>query len=394
MPSKEERNEISLGQLNEILGTTICEDQRTKPIIFLCFLTAYTQQDAFNILLKAESSAGKSWDVLQCADYFPSADVVECGYASPTAFFHEQGTYNKKTKAITVDLERKILIFLDQPGDMLLQRLRPLLSHDRKIITAKITDRKQKAGLRTKTVRIKGYFSSAYCTARLGSDEQELTRAFVLSPEISQEKLQKALKLTEFRKSRPEEYRQFVEQDPGRLLIKQRVLGVKNANIRHVLIPDYEQITRNFNDRHSLLKPRHLRDYERVFSLIKAWALLNFQNRKRVGSDVQANATDIQVGFQLYDLIREANDLGLPPGVYEVYKQVIEPEAKEAGEQGADRLQIMQRYLRLFGRALPPHKLKELLPALEAAGLIVQEPDPNDRRKTLVKSTSHQEALV
>ena len=160
IPNPEDRErEITLSELNSILGTTICEDTRTKPIIFLCYLATYTDEDAFNVILKADASTGKSWDVLQCADYFPTEDVVECGYASPTAFFHEQGVWDEQRHEIREDLRGKILIFLDQPGDQLLQRLRPIQSHDRKEIVIKITDRGQRFGLRTKNVRVIGYFS-------------------------------------------------------------------------------------------------------------------------------------------------------------------------------------------------------------------------------------------
>lgn len=74
---------------------------------------------------------------------FPSDRVIKIAYSSPTAFFHDQGAIDQETKIITVDLERKILIFLDQPHDQLLERLRPLLSHDQKELYYKITDKRE-----------------------------------------------------------------------------------------------------------------------------------------------------------------------------------------------------------------------------------------------------------
>ena len=67
-------------------------------------------------------------------------------------------------------MEKKIVIFLDQPHFMLLERLRPLLSHDRKELQYKITDRSEKRGLRTKNV--KGYPTVIFCTGKLNPDEQ------------------------------------------------------------------------------------------------------------------------------------------------------------------------------------------------------------------------------
>jgi hypothetical protein len=46
---------------------------------------------------------------------------------------------------------------------------------------------------------------------------------------------------------------------------------------------------------------------------------------------------------------------------------------------------IMAEYHRIYGRFLPDRKLRrEILPALESVGLIVLEPDPNDRRQKVV----------
>src|SRR3989344_4249677 len=84
-------------------------------------------------------------------------------------------TFLAELSAYTEDLSRKILIFLDQPHTMLLQHLRPMLSHDKKEIRLKITDKSQKAGLKTKNIYLKGFPTVIFCTAGLNLDEQEAT---------------------------------------------------------------------------------------------------------------------------------------------------------------------------------------------------------------------------
>jgi len=79
--------------------------------------------------------------------------LSKIAYSSPTAFFHDKGTWDEEKEMITINLENKILIFLDQPHNQLLERLRPLLSHDQKELSYKITDKREKLGLRTKNVR-------------------------------------------------------------------------------------------------------------------------------------------------------------------------------------------------------------------------------------------------
>lgn len=141
---------LSLQELVEILGLTIKKDEENKIVTFLCELSAFTDNAQFNISYNAPSATGKSYIPTEIARLFPEEDVKELAYCSPTAFFHDVGEWNKEMKGYVVDLSRKILIFLDQPHNELLARLRPLLSHDKKEISLKITDKTQKFGLKTK----------------------------------------------------------------------------------------------------------------------------------------------------------------------------------------------------------------------------------------------------
>ncbi len=184
---------LSSQELLETLGLTIKKDEENKLITFLCELSAYTESSQLNISFNAPSSTGKSYIPTEIARLFPEEDIVEVGYCSPTAFFHDVGEYDKKREGYLVDLSRKILIFLDQPHTLLLQHLRPLLSHDKKEIRLKITDKSQKAGLKTKNIFLKGFPAVIFCTAGLKIDEQETTRFLLLSPETNREKIRQAI---------------------------------------------------------------------------------------------------------------------------------------------------------------------------------------------------------
>lgn len=181
---KDSTKPISMDKLTEILSSTIKHDEVNKVITFLAMLLTYTEEDQINISFTAESSTGKSYIPLELSWYFPKADVIEYSYVSPTAFYHEYGILipdpsdtrenvepEKRRKIHHIDLHRKILIFIDQPHDLLLQRLRPLLSHDRKVIVSKITDSRAKFGLRTKTVKIEGYPTVLFCTAKFSMED-------------------------------------------------------------------------------------------------------------------------------------------------------------------------------------------------------------------------------
>jgi hypothetical protein len=383
----EAKRPITLKELNEVLATTVKRDEPAKSLAFLGMLLAQTEEDQYNIAFQAESSTGKSYIPLELVEYFPEEEKRIYGGASPTSFFHEVGVWDKERRVIRVDLAHKILIFLDQPHWMLMEKLRPLLSHDRKILTYKITDKREKAGLRTKTVELIGYPSVVFCTAKPTQEEQEKTRLWLLSPETSQEKLRESLWLIAKKECNREAFRQWLEQDPKRRWLKRRVGLIRASGIRNVVIPNEEQIFKRYLNGRSSLKPRDQRDFPRLLRIIKGLALLNCFHRKEVSpGTIEASREDIEEAFKLYRMIAPSNELGLSPETYEIYVQVIVPLASE--NHGISRKEIQKRYYEVFYRPLQDHRLRQqILPSLESAGLIRQEPNPDNKREILIYPT-------
>jgi hypothetical protein len=387
-----------LQELNEILGLTIKKDEVNKSITFLCALSAYTENSQFNISFNAPSSSGKSYIPLEIAQLFPKEDVIKTGYASPTAFFHEHGEFKKELKGYEVDLERKILIFLDQPHNLLLQHLRPLLSHDEKEILLKITDKSERYGLKTKNILIRGFPSVIFCSAGLKIDEQEATRMILLSPEITQEKIREGV-YTKIQKEADETaFKNWLEENPKRKLLKERILAIKRENVKEIKITSPELLKKMFEKRIKILKPRHQRDIGRIISLTKSLALLNLWWRERSQQTIIANSEDIQEAFKLWDEISESQELGIPPYIYDLYKNIVLPLWEEKNSEwdgeiveanGIEREEIIKKHFQVYGQLLDPLKLRQqIIPMLESAGLVYQKPDPNDRRKMLLYPTT------
>ena len=392
---------LSAEKLIGILGLTIKRDTENKLITFLCQLSAYTDSSQFNISFNAPSSTGKSYIPTEIAKLFPAEDVIEIGYCSPTAFFHDTGEYVKEQKGYIIDLSRKILIFLDQPHTQLLERLRPVLSHDKKEIILKITDKSQKFGLKTKNVVLRGYPSVIFCTAGLEIDEQEATRFLLLSPETSQEKIREAINEKLKKETDSEIYTELLKNNPERILLAERIRAIKQANIKDVKIAFPEEIEQRFFSHKKLLKPRHSRDIGKVISLIKAFALLNLWFRNEHDNSIVSNADDTVEAFKLWDIISESQELNLPPYIYQLYQQVIVPAWIEkngsraegfeeiTGKIGLSRQDIIQKHCQIYGRFIPDWQLRQqIIPMLETAGLITQESDPNDKRKMLIYPTT------
>ncbi len=387
---------LTADQLAETLGLTIKQDKENKLATFLCELTAYSENAQFNISYNAPSSTGKSYIPTEIAKLFPQEDVMEIAYCSPTAFFHDVGEFDKARGGYLVDLSHKILIFLDQPHNELLARLRPLLSHDKKEITLKITDKSQKFGLKTKTILLRGYPAVIFCTAGLRIDEQEATRFLLLSPEVNQDKIQQGISATIRKEADNDEYADWLDENPDRVLLKERIRAIKLENIKEIKITSQDRIKEKFFGDNKTLKPRHQRDVRRLLALIKSLALLNLFWRERNGSTITANDDDIDEGFRLWDRISVSQELNLPPYIYNLYQEIILPLWQEknatseelgthTGVIGITRQEVLERHFGVYGRMLDCHQLRQqILPMLETAGLIVQEQDQNDKRKILI----------
>lgn len=375
--------------LIDVLGLTIKKDEANKVVTFLCQLSAYSENAQFNVSYNAPSSTGKSYIPTEIASLFPREDVIELAYCSPTAFFHDVGKYDKTLNGYRVDLSRKILIFLDQPHNDLLARLRPLLSHDRKEITLKITDKSQKMGLRTKNILMRGFPAVIFCTAGLQIDEQEATRFLLLSPEVNQEKIRASILASIQKEANRDLYNKALETSLPRQELTSRIRAIRDEGIEEIRIGFQDDVEKRFFvDRH-VLKPRHQRDIKRITALIKCFALLNLWWRERDGTTITANQDDINDAFAIWERIGVSQELNLPPYIYNLYTEVIlaawNDKIQAGRKSGLTRNDIAKKYYEVFEQMLDITKFRQqILPMLETAGLVYQEADLIDKRKVLL----------
>lgn len=379
-----------------VLDLTIKDDHENKIVTLLCMLASYTEDAQFNVSFNSPSSTGKSYIALEVSKLFPSEDVIKLGNCSKTAFFHEQGAFNKEKNEMTVDLSRKILIFTDMPHTGLLESLRSFLSHDEKIMYSKITDKGQKGGNKTKTIALIGYPSVVFCTAGLRMDAQEMTRFILLSPEVNQDKIRAGITTAIRKESNGGAYREELESNPLRQSLKARIRAIRAERIGDIKIADERKIAERFLSGERMLQPRHQRDVKRFMSIVKAFALLNLWWRERDGTTITANDEDIRNTLVLWNKISVSQELNISPHLYELYVKIIVPvywesnRTPEGDEKptltvGITRQQILDKHYCIFGRPLDTQQLRQhILPILEGAGLIRQEADREDRRKILI----------
>jgi hypothetical protein len=382
---EKEWEEISSEDILKVLGQTIKKDDFNKLLVFLCQLLAYSESSQINLSFNAPSASGKSYLALEIADLFPKKDVLKLGYASPTSFFHTTSEYSKEKNGYVVNLERKIVVFLDMPHSLLLQHLRPLLSHDEKEILVKITDKSAKGGIRTKDIFIRGYPAVLFCSANFNLDEQELTRFILLSPETNQEKIREAIYERVKKEADREGYFKLLNENPERQALKQRIIDVRDSLVNEIDLGNPEKLLQMFYERNKILKPRHSRDIQRIASLAKAFAMLNLWTRERVGDAIKTNEKDLENAFKIWDEISVAQDLGVSPYILNLYKEVIVPIYEAKGKAGLSRQEVLKKHFEVYGRHIADWQLRqEIIPMMKTSGLVSEEQDPMDKRKLLI----------
>jgi hypothetical protein len=170
-----------------------------------------------------------------------------------------------------------------------------------------------------------------------------------------------------------------------------RIRGVRQWGIKEVIIPeDGRTVYGRFRKEHPYLMPRHQRDLPRIFSFIKANALLNCFNREKLSpKTIMATDADIEAGFNLYKEIELSNELGLSPYIFRIYADTIAPLLDYDGVgNGVSREDIIKKHYEVRHKMLSPETLrKEIIPQLEIVGLIRQEPDPDKKSRMLVYPT-------
>ena len=387
--------EISMQKLLNVLDLTIKEDSVSKLITFYCMLSAYTHDSQINVSFNAPSASGKTYITKEVAQLFPDEDKIESHGASPTSFYHSEGEVDEERNAKVVSLERKILLFYEQPNPILQTKLRPVLSHDKWEAIHRITNKNKSGGNRTELIILQGFPATVFCSAGLRLDEQEATRAILLSPEPSQAKIQAAIELQNMRGTDEKAYIEWLESQPERVDLKERILAIRDEHVKHIKLPDNGAIKERFYKAFPKLRQRHARDFTHLQQLIKVIALLNLWHRKQSDGSIVANQSDIDQAFELWEQLAQSQNLGIPPTAIHFYKTYILPTFYDLVAAhpntdpysiGVSREQLSREYLHLEKTTLPETYLrKEILPQLEASGLITQQvPEIGDRRTKLI----------
>lgn len=391
-----ELSEISLADVADTLALTIKHDDTNKLITFLAMLSAYTDSSQINVSFNAPSSSGKTYITTEVAKLFPAADKIELSGASPTSFFYGASVYDKERDAKLVSLERKIMLLYEQPNPLTQEKLRPVLSHDQRELNFRMTNKDKKGSNRAELIIIRGFPATVFCSAGMRLDEQEATRAILLSPEATEDKLKEGVHLQTLRGANEADFEARLESRPERIALKNRILAIKREHVDDIVISqaDAETIEQRFVETFPKLKARNMRDIGHLLQLIKAITLLNVWHRRQEDGTIIADQSDINQAFALWNEVIESQDWGVPPAVMNFYKEIVlsayfekmeDPDlagAMKINAIGLSRDEICTQYQKVEESWLNDEVLrKQYLPQLQSSGLITQsKPLKGDKR--------------
>lgn len=381
--------EITIKDVEDTLSSTIKGDNTNKCLLFLAMLSTYTENSQMNIMFNSQSSTGKTYLTQEVAKYFPDEDKIVYGGATSTALFYGKTAYDPKRKVKLIDFERKILIFLDQPDSYLQSKIRPVLSHDDKEITFCRTNRNRTGENRAENIVIRGFPTTVFCSASNRYDEQEATRALLLSPEISEAKIELAVDTQLLKSSNPNYERNVLSQEK-RLSLIERIKKIKAEGVIDIVIEDIDYVKELFQSEVGRLsKPRYMRDIQHFIQIIKAVTLLNIWHRKTGEKTYCASKEDIDAAFNLWKKIAKTQGLNISPFLYDFYnKYILEAYNRlpdSAKRYGISKGEILKYYFEINGTFFQESYLqKDILLPLNTAGLITFSTHPDDRRQRLV----------
>ena len=383
-------DELGVDDIAKVLDLTIKDNFENKVIIFLAMLLTYTEKLQLNIIMNAESSSGKTYLVNEVSHLFPGQDVYSYGNTSPTApYYNERFSRVDENGMEYKDLERRILIFEDQPNHQLLANLRSFLSHDSKKTPFMLTNRNQSGRNTAQESYILGFSSVFFCSANLRIDGQEQTRSFILSPENTEETIRASVDACIYRDSNEQAYQDWLNNNEERNDLMDRIRYIKGLNVKYIDFYDKKYVRDRFYENLPFVIPGTRRKIQQFMALAKGIALLNAPFRMVDGKIIATNK-DVDEAVKIWGPIKESMSYGLPQEILNFYKAYIQQACLEKkdfrrGEDGITQDELATYYFDQNGHGPNFEMIKKVyIPTLKRVKFIRYERDKNNGQRWLI----------
>jgi len=406
----------------DCVKSRIKNDEATVATVTYVYLSRWTHEP-LNLFLKGESTIGKSYITKNTIHILgEDKDIWYLGGLSPTALVHDYGVlkdvdgneinvldmpsrkrikmenpnasfeevdrlYRQELAAWSqklrgsyyeVDLTGKLLVFLEPPHIETFNKLRPILSHDTWRISYRFTDKTKTGQLRTTHVVIQGWPATIFCTSEEKYLKDLSTRSLTVTPSLAEDKIKAAVTLT----SDFAAYGEDLLEPDSQLVQEIRVLmdKIKVKAPKTVLTPLCHEV----QDKIKYWGKRIMRDWPHFLTLIKMNALLNFENRLRVYGDgtvrLMATAEDYLTVLKFWSEIEETTITGVSGSTLNVFYKLIKPLGPIT-----NYAMLTEKSKELYSEPLSSSTLSEYIRALRSVGLVDTAPDPEDKRRKIIK---------
>ncbi len=435
--------------IEDYLNTKIKKDPLlVKQLLRVC-LSAYTNEP-INVGLLAPSSEGKTYATVQVTEIFPQEDVISVGRISPTALIHQHGVLvdsegnslkerldklqiqifeaekdnNRKEvfklKQIRtdmlkiaknlVDLNHKILLFLDNPSTQTYELLKPIMSHDKKEIVYKTT--KGDGSLTVKETIIRGWPAVIVCSAKNEAKNEVwseiATREIILSPNTDVTKYHAANKLTSVKMGMPT---LLTNNDKDKVITKFYVARIKDSLTK--LCKDDNNVVFNvLHEKIANLFPHNegitMRHLKRLMSFINIETLINANSKMKIEfKEHNKEESQIFVVTSLKSIADAIKILGniasIAPQKIKFYNEIFVPLIKEKitlqvslDDDSQQRFvntvdppmltanEIASKYTTVYKKPVTPKQIQEnYLKPLTDEGILDWKLNPENKRQYL-----------
>jgi hypothetical protein len=424
--------------IQRYLDAYVKDDAEATKHLELVGFSSFTN-DPQNLGVMAKTSEGKTYAITRVMDLFPNALKIT-GQTAKALFYENgavidtetgeeieekinglkdeleglEGSKNsgpekarlraqlrglQRNAGIKVNLSHRILVFLDSPEAALWNALKPLLSHD-SWTSWYISVNKGAGSGRSKTEKIllEGWPTCIFASAR-NEDAWAIwpeiqSRFTIISPNAEPEKYLHANELTARLKGRPT----FLVRDdfPESLLedAKREVRRIKEEMLAVIENPQESAILNPFADAMARAFPHQtgvsMRVFKRLISYSGLLALRNLDRRTklRIEGKVRAIVVTAEDMKRTLDLIG-TNSNQVAPERKHFYEKVILPLSGERpsewknSPEGYCSLTEMTKYSASHYRAVGRDSIEKWVMAIEEAGLLTREENPDDKRSFL-----------
>lgn len=354
-----------LDEINEILHesreTPFVGDDANLLLTFLVFLSCKTD-NPLNLEMIGQSSSGKTYMTLTARNGFPKSMIMVLAGASKEALKYDYDEIDEDGNFI-VNVDGRCIVVLEKDESYgFIRKMKPIMSGDDDELIWKTPIKNELTGeIETRDFIIRGRPSFITLTTRNPSEEEQITRQLIMTPDTTIEKVGDVVRNALMQKARPERY--TVHSDLK--MLQASMLSLNRYKVRNIFAP----LMVNFFPARNA---QHQRDIGKVLSIIDAVTLLHQKQRPvQTGADGQeyllSSIEDNVIALILCDLVLRASLSGVPDDTWTVYQQMV---AMDESKRPLTEDNILQ-WLGIHAFTISKNALKEKhLPTLEDAGLI------------------------